>query len=93
LVTVWLVGLGIGAWRQRARLVPAERVVLLYLAVFWLAPLALGSGIALHRAESLLFPSVVLWRRVPRPALLAFAVAGVAIFWAMGSLFFRSALL
>jgi hypothetical protein len=92
-VTLWLATIAACAFRQRARLSAAERVVLLYTGVFWLAPLALGAGIALHRAESLLFPSLVLYQRLPRPALVLFALAGAALFYATGRLFLGSALL
>ena len=93
LVTGWMLTLAAGGLHARGHLARMERVALVYSGVFWLLPLVLGAGLALHRAEALLLPSLILWRRVPRGILTAFALGSVGVSWGMGVLFFRSALL
>jgi hypothetical protein len=61
----------------------------LYTVAFWLFPLSLGSSVSLYRSEATLLPSVLLAETLPRPALVAFAVAMVLVAWPMAVLFFR----
>ena len=92
-VLAWIAALATLLWRRRAALGDRERLLALFTAAFWAVPLVVGSGVALHRAEALLLPSVALAPRLPRPLLAAFALAALVLAWRMGLLFFQAALL
>lgn len=77
-------------WRRRAQ--PRVSLLLLYLAVFWFAPLALGGRLSLYRSESLLLPVVLLVPGLTRRAQLLVLAAALALFVPMGVLFFRNML-
>jgi hypothetical protein len=91
LVLVWVASLAVVALRSRATLDRGDVILLVFLALYWLVPLVAGRA-ALHRAESTLLISVLLARRLPLPALVAFVVASGMLAWAMGRLFFNSVL-
>jgi hypothetical protein len=91
LVLAWVTTLVVVHLRSRAALEPAEVILLVFLAIYWLVPLIAGRA-ALHRAESTLFLSVLLARRLPVAALLGFAAAFAVVAWAIGRLFFASVL-
>jgi hypothetical protein len=69
-----------------------ERLVALYVAAFWLAPLTLGGPLSLYRAEALLLPGAALLPDAPRPVQAGFAAAAVGLSIPMGVLFFRGIL-
>jgi hypothetical protein len=77
--------------RRRATLGRSEVIVLVFMALYWLGPLVAGRA-ALHRAECTLLLSVLLARRLPAPAVVAFVVASGVVAWAMARLFFESVL-
>jgi hypothetical protein len=91
LVLVWVATLVVVTLRSRATLDRSDVIVLAFLALYWLVPLVAGRA-ALHRAESTLLLSVLLARRLPVPAVVAFAVTSGVVAWAMGRLFFASVL-
>jgi hypothetical protein len=78
-------------WRRRAE--PRVSLLLLYLAVFWCAPLALGGRLSLYRSESLLLPVVLLVPGLTRRAQLLVLAAALVLFVPMGILFFRNILI
>ncbi|TMA10201.1 MAG: hypothetical protein E6J86_16050 [Deltaproteobacteria bacterium] len=69
-----------------------EVLALIYVAIYWLAPLALGGNLALYRSEALLLPAVVLVPRLPRATQIAFLIANTVLTIPMAILFFRSVL-
>ena len=91
LVLAWVTTLVAVHLKNRGALEPAEVILLVFLCVYWLVPLIAGRA-AMHRAESTLFLSVLLARRLPVGALLAFAAAFAVVAWAVGRLFFASVL-
>lgn len=76
-------------WR---RLGASDVLVSLHALIYWLAPLSLGGGLSLHRADALLMPAAFLTRRWPAPAqwglLLALALTALRV----GARFFRGVL-
>ena len=92
-VVAWILALGISLWQGRASVGGRERAVALFSLTFWVVPLIVGSGVALHRAEALLLPSAALAPRLPSPVLAVFAATALVLAWPMGLLFFQSALL
>jgi hypothetical protein len=81
------------AARSAGRLGHLQVSVLVYLVLYWAFPLAIGPGVSLYRAESLLLPAVVLLRRLPWPALVLLTVAAAAVAYPMTRLFFTWQLL
>ena len=69
-----VVTLAVVSLRNRKTLETSEVILLVFLAAYWLVPLIAGRA-ALHRAESTLLLTVLLGRRLPVGALLAFAAA------------------
>ena len=57
----------------------------------WLMPLALG-GVSLYRSDAALLPGLLLTRRLPLAAQVAFAVAAALVSFEMNRLFFQSRL-
>jgi hypothetical protein len=92
LVLIWLAMLAATTLRKFASLQPIERATLAYVAVYWLSPLIAGGGVAFHRAEALLLPSVLLARRVSTPLILTCALLSGAVAWALARQFFLSLL-
>jgi hypothetical protein len=72
---------------------PLDGATLVYVVLFWLAPLVAGGHLAQYRVHALLTPSVLLLRRLPAvvPAVLAVLAAMVA--WPMAGLFYRYVLI
>jgi hypothetical protein len=87
LVALWVLAVLVAA---RTRLGERRTSLLaLFTAVFWLFPLALGSGVSLYRSEAALLPSVLLGENLPRPVLAILVVAMALVAWPMAVLFFR----
>lgn len=80
----------LASWR---RLEAADALVSLHALVYWVAPLVLGGGLSLHRADALLMPLALLGRRLPAP--LQLALLGALAFAALrvGARFFRGVLI
>jgi hypothetical protein len=78
------------SWRE---LEAAEALVSLHALVYWLAPLVLGGGLSLHRADALLMPLALTSRRLPAP--LQAGLLGACAFSALrvGARFFRGVLI
>ncbi len=88
--TTLVVGLFLDGLRRRW----SERssLVLLYVAAFWLVPLAVGGRLSLYRSEALLLPAALLVPTLGRTLQLVLAVAAVALSVPMAWLFFRGVL-
>jgi len=92
-ILVWVLAIAGVAWAARRTPDAESRLVSLYTLVFWFVPLVVGGGVALHRAEALLLPSVVLGARLPGWLLAVFLATALLLTEPMCELFFRSALL
>jgi len=66
---------------------PLELAVLLYTALFWLAPLVAGGHLAQYRMHALLTPSVLLPRRLPAAVAGILALLSALVAWHMAGLF------
>jgi hypothetical protein len=60
--------------------------------VMWLAPLTLGGSLSLHRAESLLLPTVILYPLLPRRFLIGALVVALPITVGVSYAYFRGVL-
>jgi len=69
-----------------------ELLALIYVAIYWLAPLALGGNLALYRSEALLLPAVLLVPGLPRATRIALLIATTVLTIPMAILFFRGVL-
>jgi hypothetical protein len=78
--------------RKRARAQGRETPALIYVAIFWLAPLCLGGRLSLYRSEALLLPAALLVPALPRGLQLTLCAAAVALFIPMSWLFFTNVL-
>ena len=77
----------------RARqLDPLDVFAFLYCLAFWLFPLAMGRGVSAYRAESLLVPIVLIFRRVHAVVTIGLFTGCAVLFVLMGALFFANAL-
>jgi hypothetical protein len=83
----------ISVWRRRSVLTRGEVLLLAYVFVFWLVPQAVGSGVSIYRAESLLVPIVPLLLRWPVAVLAALVAVFVALGCVMSVLFFQTVLI
>lgn len=86
LVTCVLLAVVVDALRRRRWLVHAELLVLVWAVVAWLVPLS-QSYVSLQRSQAALLPVAVLLPRLPRPLVVAFAVAAVVVAVLMETLF------
>ncbi|HEY2028607.1 MAG TPA: hypothetical protein VGH20_05305 [Myxococcales bacterium] len=78
--------------RVRRPVSPWRALILLYVFVFWTAPIALAGSVSLYRSEALLLPAALLVPSLPRRAQVAFVVASVAVSVPMARLFFAGIL-
>ncbi|MFL5950852.1 MAG: hypothetical protein ACJ74M_04535 [Gaiellaceae bacterium] len=78
LVTCVLIAVLVVAVRRRRLLERWELLVLLWAVVTWIVPLG-QSYLSVQRSQAALVPVVVLFRRLPRPLVVVFAVAAIAV--------------
>jgi hypothetical protein len=69
-----------------------DRVLAIFLLVYWLVPLSLGGNLSLYRAEAILLPGAPLVRKLPLVMLVGLVVAAMLISFRMALLFFNSVL-
>jgi len=102
--TATVLALLVGAilvWRGRLKRKEAEPirevflhpVVALYILAFWGFPLVIGGGVSMYRAEALLIPLVIPFRRFPRAAQLALFLVLTAVRFHTSELFFADVLI
>ena len=92
LVALLMLGLLVALAVRRRRVTRADAIVALQSLVYWLAPLTIGGGLSLHRADALLMPAAILTRHLPAP--LQWGVLGAVTFTAfrVAARFFRGVL-
>jgi hypothetical protein len=78
LVTCVMVAVLVVAFLRRRVLERWELLVLLWAVVSWIVPLG-ANYLSLQRSQAALLPVVVLFRRLPRPLVFAFAAAAVVV--------------
>jgi hypothetical protein len=93
LVAVLVTAVAVCAWRRRALWTRGEALLMAHVFVFWLVPQAVGSGVSIYRAESLLLPIVPLVVRWPTALLVVLLALFVALGGAMAVLFFQTVLI
>jgi hypothetical protein len=93
LVAVLVGAASISCWVRRAALTRGDALFLTHVLVFWIFPLAIGRGVSIYRAESLLLPIVFFFLRVPAACLAALLAAFIALGGAMAVLFFQTVLI
>lgn len=86
LVTI-IVPVAVAATLTAGEQTPLELAVLLYTALFWLAPLVAGGHLAQYRMHALLTPSVLLPRRLPAAVAGILALLSALVAWQMAGLF------
>lgn len=92
--TIVALGLGatVGAVLRRhpgaAEAVPTA----LFVAVVWLMPLVVGSGVSLYRSEAALVPAVILLRRLPREIVAVLLALALPAAYVLAQLFFADRL-
>jgi hypothetical protein len=72
---------------------PLEGATLVYVVLFWLAPLVAGGHLAQYRVHALLTPSVLLLRRLPAAVPGVLAVLAAVVAWRMAGLFYQYVLI
>ena len=85
LVTI-IVPVAVAATLTAGEQTPLELAVLLYTALFWLAPLVAGGHLAQYRMHALLTPSVLLLRRLPAAVAGILALLSALVAWQMAGL-------
>lgn len=94
LQTVFVVGLVVlfiwGAARRPRK--SADGVLVIFLLVYWLVPLAMGGELSLYRAEAVLLPAVPLAKKLPMSVLLIVLATAILIASRMNPLFFNGTL-
>jgi hypothetical protein len=80
------------AFLRREMLDRLDVLVLVYVGVFWLVPQAVGSGLSIYRAESLLLPAVALLVRLRAVVLALLVAVCAALATGMAVLFFETVL-
>jgi hypothetical protein len=78
--------------RRRAH-PPLDLAVLVYVALFWLAPLVAGGHLAQYRVHALLTPAVLALRRLPAVVIGVLAVLASMVAWRMAGLFYQYVLI
>ena len=72
---------------------PLDLAVLVYVALFWLAPLVAGGHLAQYRVHALLTPAVLALRRLPAVVTGVLAVLAAVVAWRMAGLFYQYVLI
>jgi hypothetical protein len=72
---------------------PLDLAVLVYVALFWLAPLVAGGHLAQYRVHALLTPAVLALRRLPAAVAAVLAVLAAVVAWGMAGLFYQYVLI
>jgi hypothetical protein len=72
---------------------PLDLAVLVYVVLFWLAPLVAGGHLAQYRVHALLTPAVLPLRRLPAAVPAVLAVLAAVVAWRMAGLFYQYVLI
>jgi hypothetical protein len=91
-VLVMVVALTVVVTRSWSTLDDGRRAAAVVGFVMWLAPLTLGGSLSLHRAESLLLPTVILYPLLPRRFLIGALVVALPITVGVSYAYFRGVL-
>jgi hypothetical protein len=83
----------VGAILTAGERTPLDLAVLVYVALFWLAPLVAGGHLAQYRVHALLTPAVLALRRLPAVVTGVLTVLAAVVAWRMASLFYQYVLI